>query len=505
MSLLGIDVGTTGCKAAAFSETGDLLHIAYREYPVHHDAPGQAELDSRDVWARVKEVIAEVAAKTVSDPVTALCVSSMGEAVTPVGGDGEILGNCILSSDLRGEEYLVPLREQYSPEDLYKINPNIMAVSYTMPKLRWIQDHQPEIYEQTERFLYWGGLVEHLLGCEPFASHSQANRSLLFDIEKEDWSDELLAVSGVDRSKLPPCLPGGSTAGEVSDAMADELGLSHGVKIVVGAHDQCLNALGAGAIHPGSAVDGIGTFECITPVYEGIPPASDRMIGQGLNVEHHVLPGLYVSFIYNQAGSLVRWFRDTFAGESKEVEDIYERLNAEIPDTPTDLVVLPTFEMTGSPGFISDASGVIAGLKIDTKRGEILKAIMESVTYYFRSSLVACSQLGIETSEFVATGGGAKSDRWLQVKADIIGSPYVRLQNTECGLAGAAMLAGITTGIYGSAEDAATLFVRRERTFEPDPARHEQYCERFALYETLFPRLYGFLQELDALEGDRGE
>ena len=501
MSLLGIDVGTTGCKAAAFSKAGDLLHISYREYPVHHDTPGHAELDSVEVWSRIKEVIAEVAGKTGSDPVTALCVSSMGEAVTPVGRNREILGRCILSSDLRGREYLAPLQERYGPETLYRINPNIMGVNYTMPKLRWIQDHQPELYEKTERFLYWGGLVEHLLGCEPFASHSQANRSLLFDIGKEDWSDELLAVTGVDGSKLPPCLPGGTDAGEVSDAMADELGLSRGVRIVVGAHDQCLNALGAGAIRPGSAVDGIGTFECITPVYEGIPEATDRMIAQGLNVEHHVVPGLYVSFIYNQAGSLVRWFRDTFAGESKETEDIYERLNAEIPHAPTKLMVLPTFELTGPPDFVGDASGVIAGLKINTTRGEILKAIMESVTYYFRSRLVAGSEVGIKTSEFVATGGGAKSDRWLQVKADIIGSPYVRLQNTECGLAGAAMLAGLSTGVYGSEEEAATLFVRRERTFEPDPASHERYGERFALYETLFPRLYEFLRELDALDG----
>jgi xylulokinase len=341
--------------------------------------------------------------------------------------------------------------------------------------------------------------VEHLLGCDPFASHSHANRSLLFDIEKEDWSDELLTASGVDRAKLPPCLAGGAVAGEVSQTMADELGLSHGVKIVVGAHDQCLNALGAGAIRPGSAVDGIGTFECITPVYEGIPQAADRMLAQGLNVEHHILPGLYVSFLYNQAGSLVRWFRDTFAQEAREEKDIYARLDAELPDDPTKLMVLPYFEMTGSPAFVGDASGVIAGLKINTQRGDILKAIMENVTYYFRQSLLASSEVGIQAKEFIATGGGARSDRWLQIKADIMGSPYVRLRNTECGLAGAAMRAGLSTGVYATAEEATHIFVHHDRTFEPDANRHTQYQERFALYAKLFPQLYGALQELDAL------
>ncbi|MHC4885569.1 MAG: FGGY-family carbohydrate kinase [Planctomycetota bacterium] len=500
MSLLGIDVGTTGCKAAAFCEKGICLHTAYREYPTHHDGPGRAELDSREIWTKVKEVIAEVARETWSDPVTALCVSTMGEAVTPVNADGEILDNCILSTDLRGEEYLEPLKTGYSPEALYRINPNILAVSYTMPKIRWIQDHQPEIYEKTKRFLYWGGLVEHLLGCDPFTSHSHANRSLLFDIEKEDWSDELLDRCGVDREKLPPCLPGGAVAGTVSEAMADELGLSHGVKVVVGAHDQCLNALGAGAIHPGSAVDGIGTFECITPVYEGIPQAADRMLAQGLNIEHHVLPGLYVSFLYNQAGSLVRWFRDTFAQEARNEDDIYDRLTSELPTDPTKLMVLPYFEMTGSPAFVGNASGVIAGLKIDTKRGDILKAIMENVTYYFRQSLLASGEVGIHVDEFVATGGGAKSDAWLQIKADIMGAPYVRLRNTECGLAGAAMRAGLSTGVYASPEEAVKVFVHRGRTFEPDAGRHAQYRERFDLYKQLFPHLYETLQRLDALE-----
>lgn len=499
MSLLGIDVGTTGCKAAVFSEGGELLHAAYREYATLHRRPGEAELDSHLVWRRIKEAIAEAARHARRDPVTALSVSAMGEAVTPVGPDRTILGDCILSSDLRGEEYLATFLKKFDPAELYRINPNIPAVNTTLPKLRWLQEHRPELYAKTECFLYWGGLVEHLLGSEPFVSHSHANRSLLFDIRREDWSDALLQAGGIDRAKLPPCLPSGVIAGRVSDRTADELGLARGIRIVVGGHDQCLNSLGAGAITPGSAVDGIGTFECITPVYQGIPPASDQWLTKGLNLEHHVLPGLYVSFLYNQAGSLVRWFRNTFASEAREERDIYSRLDAEIPDAPTRLMLLPAFEMTGSPGFIEDASGLIAGLKINTSRGEILKAIMENVTYYFRSSLLACRTAGIAPAEFIATGGGARSDRWLKIKADIMGATYVRLRSTEGGVTGAAMLAGLATGVYSTPGEAVECFVHRERSFEPDPGRQRLYDERFALYEELFPRFYPFLRKLNAL------
>jgi len=224
------------------------------------------------------------------------------------------------------------------------------------------------------------------------------------------------------------------------------------------------------------------------------------MLAHGLNVEHHVMPGLYVSVIYNQAGSLVKWFRDTFAaaehaaGSAKA--DIYEMLAAEMPEAPTRLLALPYFEMTGPPGYVADASGAIVGLKTSTGRGEILKSIMECVTFYFVGSLRVLADLGVDTSEFVATGGGARSDAWLQIKADIFGVPMVRPAITEASVLGAAMLAGIATGAFAHAEDGVKAFVQRERVFEPDPAHHRLYQERLALYEELFPTLRGLLRRL---------
>ncbi|GAG78949.1 unnamed protein product, partial [marine sediment metagenome] len=213
-----------------------------------------------------------------------------------------------------------------------------------------------------------------------------------------------------------------------------DFNLPKGVKVVVGGHDQCCNSLGAGIYRAGTAVCGIGTFECITPTYNHFPDPSS-MIENGLNVEHHVLPGLFVSFLYNQSGVLVKWFRDTFATNDvpllKKNEDIYEILAKEMPPEPSRLLVLPYFEMTGPPDFISDASGAIVGLKTSTTRGEILKSIMECVTFYFVDSVNALKDMGIDTSQFVATGGGAKSSHWLQIKANIFGVPFIRQRITE--------------------------------------------------------------------------
>ncbi len=492
MSLLGVDVGTAGCKAAAFSEDGTCIARAYREYATLHPAEGRSELDSAEVWEKTHAVISEAAAGAARDPVTALCVSAMGEAATPLSADRRILGNCILSSDTRGREHVAMLEKRYGQKRFYEINPNILATNYTLPKILWLRENAPDLYERTDVFLLWDGLAGFMLGCDPFTGYSEANRTLLFDMPGRDWSDELLGTAGIDRAKLPRCLPGGAIAGTVGDAAADDMGLPRGVKVVVGGHDQCCNALGAGLSRPGRAVDGIGTFECITPVYDRVPPAH-AMLQQGLNVEHHVVPGLYVSFLYNQAGLLVRWFRDTFAKERRDEEDIYDRLASEMPADPTRLFVLPYFEMTGSPRFVSDASGVITGLKTHTTRGDILKAIMESVTYYFAESIESLRGIGIDTSEFVATGGGATSDPWLQIKADILGVPIVRPRITECGLLGAALLAGAATGVFDSLDEGVGRFVRHERVFEPDRTRHSIYRERLEKYRGLFPLMRDYL------------
>lgn len=506
MSLLGIDVGTTRCKAAAFSESGEYLAGAYREYPTLHPRDGWAELDSRQVWTCVRATIAEVAAQVTNDPVRALCVSSMGEAMTPVSKEREILGTCILSSDTRGAEYIEALAGDITPEDFYSTNPNILGPQYSLPKLFWLRQHRPELYAQAHKFLLWGDLVGFLLGCEPVTGYSLANRTLLFDIRQEDWSERLLALTGIERTKLPLLAPAGAVAGTVCESIARDLNLPKDVAVVVGGHDQCCNSLGAGVYQAGKAVCGIGTFECITPTYDHIPPAT-LMLRNGLNIEHHVVPKLFVSFIYNQAGTLVRWFRDTFARADCKLlppgTDIYDVLALEMPAGPTRLLTLPYFEITGPPGFVTDSSGAIVGLKTSTTRGEILKSIMECVTFYFAESINALRNMAVDTSEFVATGGGAKSDQWLQIKADIFGVPFVRPRITEGSLLGAAILAGISIGVFHTPLEGVAQFVKREKVFEPNPQRHRLYQEKLEEYRELFPLLQDFLAKLEKRKGQR--
>lgn len=489
MSLLGVDVGTTGCKAAAFSLGGEILASAYEEYDIQRPQPGQAELDAGKVWMAVKRTIRQVTGHTTADPLIGLAVSSMGEAVVPVTQDRKILGPSILNFDLRGEEYLPDLRALLEPERLYRINGNTLGNHYSLTKLMWIKQHQTDLYRRADWLLHWSSFVTFMLGAEARLDYSLANRTLLIDLERGDWSEELLEIAGLDREKLPDTLPSGSVVGRVSATVAAELGLPSGVAIVSGAHDQCANALGCGVIHEGQAVFGMGTFICITPVFQERRPAQ-AMLGLGLNTEHHAVPGQFVCFIYNMGGAIVKWYRDTFAGQeqrqaSETGRDVYFDLFGEMAPGPSPIMVLPHFIAVGPPTNLSQSNGAILGLSLETRRADILKAILEANVFSLKQVVDQMPESGLTITEYRAAGGGSKSEAGMQICADILGRPFIRPANTEAGALGAALLAGVATGLFPSYEVAVREMVHLERTFEPDMEQHRLYQERFQAYRQL--------------------
>jgi len=505
MSLLGIDVGTTGCKTAIFSSKGKMLATTYQEYDARSPQPGWAELDAALVWTTIKSSIRRVVAQAAADPVEALSVSSLGEAVVPVSSDRRILGPSILNFDVRGEEYLEGLRQVLYNENLYQINGNTLGNHYSLTKLKWIQEHQPDLYNQTFKFLHWSGFVCYMLGADPFVDFSLANRTLLFDLDRQDWSTELLELTGLDRQVLPPTIPSAKVVGKVSSTMADELGLSTDTLIVSGAHDQNANAVGCGVIEAGSAVFGMGTYLCITPVFTDRRPPT-LMIPRSINTEHHAVPGRYVCFLYNQGGALVKWYRDTFAAaehrKSEESGDnIYPTLFSEVPPDPSDIIVLPHFTTTGPPDFISDSRGVLVGLQLETTRGEILKGILDSTCYYLKEMVDSLPPTGIEITDYRAVGGGSQSDIWVQTCTDILGVPFTRPLITEAGALGAAIIAGVGGGTFASFSEGVQAMVKLEQTFEPDFRNQQRYLDRYEKYRQLWPILQDFLRQFAMMRG----
>lgn len=494
MSLLGLDIGTTGCKAVVFNLDGKFLASAYREYPLIFPKPGWIELDSNLVWKRTKEVIHEVARKTRRDPIRALAVSAQGEAFTPIDKSGRPLYNSIVTFDSRADSYVAWWNNRLGKKRVFNITGVPVSGITTLNKILWLKENNREIFDQTWKFLCYEDLAFFKLGLLPTIDYSLAARTMAFNLSQKVWSETLLRITGVDRALLPEAKPSGTVVGEIPERVALKLGLPKKVLAVTGGHDQPCGALGSGVIKPGVAMYATGTVECIAPAFDEIV-LNETMFRNNLCCYPHTMKDMYISIVFNfTGGSLLRWFRDVFGQEEFQVarktrRDVYDILAAKATKTPTNLLLLPHFTMTGTPYFDAKSKGVILGLTLSTTKGDIIKAILEGVTYEMKLNVELLEKSGIAIHEFRAIGGGAKSDIWMQLKADILGKPVVKLKVSEAACLGAALLAGVATGEYSSMKEAVQQTVRTEKTFRPKKMHREQYEERFALYRHIYPLL----------------
>jgi xylulokinase len=501
MSLMGLDLGTTGCKAVVFDEEGRLLASAYREYPLQFPQPGWIELDSARVVRSAKEVVREAAAKSAKDPVRALAVAAQGEAVTPVAADGRYLHNAIVTFDARTAPLVPWWEKRITRRRLFDISGMPLHGMYTASKILWWKKNRPEVFDRARWFLCYEDLLFHALGLEPAIDRSLAARTMLLDVESGRWSDELLGVAGIGRERLARVFPSGTVVGVISGRTAQSWGLPEGTIAVTGGHDQPCGALGAGVVDDRVGTYATGTVECITPAFRK-RVTDPRLLESNIACYPHVVPDLFVSLTFNfTGGSLLRWYRDTFADglherARRERKDVYDLIVAECPKEPSSLFVLPHFTATGTPHFDTESRGVIAGLRLSTSRGEIVRALLEGVTYEMALNVAVLRECGARIDSFRATGGGAKSPFWMQLKADLLGKPVHAMRVPEAVCLGAAILAGTATGVYGSAREAGKEISKIERTYRPDAKRARIYHEKLARYRELYPTMKDWLHKL---------
>jgi len=483
-----VDIGTTGCKSIAFSNQGEQLARSYRNYEIISKYVGYAELNTFEIWDKVLETIRDVASKTSHDSIQALSVSSLGEAMVLVSKDHKILGNSILGFDYRGGEFIELIQGTYSPSEIFRITGNLPGTFYSLPKIAWIKKYQTDLYLHTEYFLTWADFVCYMLGGKPVTNYSLAGRTLLFDIHNCTWSEEMLQILGLDKQKFAPPQPSGTFLGFVKADLAKELHLGENVAIVSGGHDQCCAALGSG-IKSGSkaAMYGMGTFICVVTVFSQLPNIS-FMYANKLHIEHHVVPGSFISFIYNQSGgALVKWFKQTFLSTDQQTcenhQNTYNKMFDEIPNNLSDILVIPRFGATGPPDFLTGSHGCISGLSLSHTRGDILHATLEGISFYVRDCFEKLEGPFSDVNFLVATGGGSISNKWLQITADVLGKTMVRNKVTEASSMGAAIIAGKGSNVFASFDETIDFMVHKELTITPDLSKKEYYAKKFERYK----------------------
>jgi xylulokinase len=494
MSLMGVDIGTTGTKAVVFRENGDILATAYRTYEELFPRPGWVEMDPDRMWKAVCDVIRQAAAEVAADPVKAIGCSVLGEAVTPVDKSHRPLYNTLPSVDARCKAQVEGWEKSLGAEAIYAITGQPLHTSYSLNKILWLRDEMPEIYKKTWKFLLWEDLFCCWLGLEPAIEYSLASRTMAFDIRQRAWSERMLEAAKLSPDLLARAVPAGERLGEIPASKAAELGLPRGVIVTVTGHDVINGAFGAGAVEDGQAVLTIGTTEAIVVALDR-PSLSREPRTEKFACYCHTAPQKYAALAYSTcSGNLLRWYRDRFA--KSEVEqaarqgaNVYDLLTARANLGKSGLLLLPHFIGAGTPYLDPESRGALVGLSLATEPGDILAAILEGTTFELHVNMDSFENAGITIHEMRAVGGGAKSDRWLQLKADITGKPIVRLEVTESGCLGSAIQAGIAAGVYASHGEALHRLVKLGRRFEPNAATARQYEELYATYRSLYAQV----------------
>jgi xylulokinase len=501
MNLLGLDIGTTGCKAILFDSDGMLLAKAAREYLVDFPQPQWAEQDLEIVWKLAQEAICEAIATAQVTEIGAIGLSVHGEAVTPVDARGHALRPAILGMDTRTGPQNDWLRERFGGEALFQRTGMPIHTINTLPKLLWINENEPEIWKVASKFLLVEDFLIQKMTGQAVISQCLASRTQLFNLNQGKWDDEILGALELDPARLSTVQPSGTTVNTLTPQLASTFGLTSPVRVVTGGHDQACGALGCGLTSPGLAMVSTGTAEVVEVVLPS-PLVSKPIFEGNISVYNHVVPGLFLAMTLNHSGGMVlRWFRDGFCElqihqSAQDNTDAYDLILAGVSAEPSGLLVLPHFAGSGTPTFDTASKAAILGLTFTTTRADIAKAILEGLTYELRLNLDLLKAGGVQIDVLHAIGGGAKSPLWLQLKADITGIPVVTPKITEAAGFGAALLAGVGAGVYASPADAANRFLELAQEYQPDLVRQAAYESQYELYRQVYPAIAPITHQL---------
>ncbi len=493
MNTMGVDIGTSGCKAVVFDDQGRQQAEAHREYPLMTPEPGAAELDSETVMAACLEVIRAAATAAGAGSVAALGISSQGEAFTAVAEDGTPLSHAMVSSDTRAAAYAESWPATFGARRLYETTGHTAHPMFTLFKLLWLRDRRPDVWQRACRFLCFEDLLTSKLGLEPAMGWPLAGRTMLFDVQRHAWDSDILAAIGIAPAQLARPLPSGTAVGTLTPSRAQHLGLACGAIVVSGGHDQPCAALGAGATAPGTAMYATGTVDCITPAFDR-PIFSDELRASNLCTYDHTLPGRYATVAFSlTGGNLLTWARDVFgqdlvAKAACSQRNAYELLLEEAGDEPSPLLVLPYWTPSGTPYFDTKTPGAVTGWRMNTTRGHFFRALLEGVAFEMRLNLEILEDAGYQVRELNAVGGGARSQRWTQLKADVTGRSIRIMEVNEAGCLGTAMLARAALD-GATVDDLAADWVHAIDTAQPIPDKASFYTERFTEYRNLYAAL----------------
>ena len=494
--ILALDLGTTAIKVAIVDINGKLVATSTQEYMLLTPDTLSVELPVEIYWEAFKAGIKDALAKSGISGSNLAClgISAQGETLILIDESGKPLRNAIVWMDNRAQKEAAELSAKFPPAVTYKVTGQVSIVpTWPASKLLWIKNNEPEIFKKIYKvFLIEDYFIYRLTGkfaCEGSLICSTA----YWNINTKKWWPEMLSYLGLSETQLPEIYEPGDKVAEIKANAAKELGVSEGMVVCTGALDQAAGTIGVGNIAPGlfSENTGAALAICATVNKSFMDPAFQ------MPCHYHGIKDLYMAHTFTTGGMALKWFRDAFCDlevliSSKTNIDGYDLMNEEVKLAPAGsngLVMLPHLQGAMAPEANPKAKGVYFGITMKHTKAHFIRAVMEGVGYIVMRNIEAIESMGIPVKEIRVLGGGSKSSVWNQIKADITGRVIWTTENSDAACLGAAIISGVSCGIFSNVKDAVSKMVNLKQKFEPNMENHKEYKKLYSQYKQLYAAL----------------
>ena len=492
--VLGIDLGTSGTKTVLFDQEGHGVCSATVEYPMAQPQNGWAEQDPADWWHAAVSTIRTVLEKSGVDKkdVVSLGISGQMHGLVMLDKDGNVLRPSIIWCDQRTQVECDEIHEKVGKEKLISITANPALTGFTLSKIMWVRKHEPEIYAKCRHILRPKDYVRYMLTGDYATEVSDASGMQVLDVPNRCWSKELLGILDIDEALLAKVYESPEVTGHVSSEAAALTGLSADTLVVGGAGDNAAAAVGTGVVEDGRAFTTIGTSGV---VFAHTSKLAIDPLGR-VHTFCCAVPGAWhVMGVTQAAGLSLKWYRDTFCQAEKDAAammgcDPYDLMNQQAAQSPigaNKLLYAPYLMGERTPHLDADCRGMFFGLSAMHTRRDMLRAVMEGVTYALKDCLCVLEGMGATPETMLACGGGGKSPLWRQMLADVFGLPVATTVNTEGPALGVAILAGVGAGLYPSVEEACRAMIHQNPAQMPIAENQPKYAAVYEVYKQLYP------------------
>ena len=494
--LMGIDVGTTGTKTLLIDETGDLVASAVAEYPMYTPRPQWAEQEPEDWWQATIESVRQVlkSSGVAADEISGIGLTGQMHGMVLLDAEGQVLRPCILWNDQRTAAQCEWIMNVVGRERFLDLTLNPALPGFTAPKIIWTRDNEPDVYAKVAQVLLPKDYIRYRLTGLYASEVSDASGTVLLDVTRRRWSQEVLDELGIPASWMPECVESIEQTGSISRAAADATGLAAGTPVVGGGGDQAASGVGTGVVEPGLVSVTLGTSGVVFAYTD--EPSRDP---QGrLHTFCHAVPDKWhVMGVTLSAGGSYRWFRDTLGQAEGTVArltgvDPYVILDAEAAQVPVGaqgLYFVPYLTGERTPYADPNARGSFVGLTVRHDKRHMVRAVLEGVSYSLRDCIELFRDIDVPIQQVRAVGGGARSAAWRAMLADVFGTEMVTINVTDSTAFGAALLAGVGTDVYASVPEACAQTIRIVDRTEPTPANVKRYNEAYPIYQSLYQAL----------------